>query len=211
MSIGGIDSYSSIYYARQPGTVQDRMPGESLQEAGPPSDAGKKPQSADSASKTGAQADPEAKKTQRSDGKTGTKDLTPEEQKELESLKKRDTEVRQHEQSHLAAGGQYVKGGPTYSYQSGPDGHRYAVGGEVQIDKSPVPGDPEATIRKMQTIKMAALAPATPSAQDYSVAAAAANAAAKAALEKMKQSINKMGAGGEGPSDSKGASLDVRI
>ena len=55
----------------------------------------------------------------------------------------------------------------------GPDGNRYAIGGEVSIDVAPVDGDPEATIAKMEIVKAAALAPAEPSAQDRKVAAIA--------------------------------------
>ena len=89
-------------------------------------------------------------------------------------MKLRDREVRQHEQAHVAAGGAYVTGGPTYSYTHGPDGKQYATGGEVQIDSAPVADDPAATIRKMQVVRSAALAPAEPSAQDRAVAAEAA-------------------------------------
>ena len=78
--------------------------------------------------------------------------------------------VRAHEQAHKAAAGAHAKGGPTYEYQSGPDGKRYAVGGEVQIDTSPVPNDPQATIQKMQQVQRAANAPAEPSSQDRRVA-----------------------------------------
>ncbi len=53
-------------------------------------------------------------------------------------------------------------------------------GGEVSIDSSPVPGDPEATARKAQTIKRAALAPREPSGQDRQVAAQAAQLEAQA-------------------------------
>lgn len=66
----------------------------------------------------------------------------------------RDREVRAHEQAHMAAAGAYSRGGP--------DNRQYAVGGEVQIDTSAVSGDPEATIRKAQTVRRAANAPATP-------------------------------------------------
>jgi hypothetical protein len=59
----------------------------------------------------------------------------------------------------------------------------YAVGGEVSIDCSPVKGDPQATVAKMQAIQRAAMAPADPSGQDRSVAAAAAAAAAQARQE----------------------------
>jgi len=92
---------------------------------------------------------------------------------EIEGLKQRDREVTAHEMAHIAAGGPYVRGGAAYQYQYGPDGRRYAVGGEVSIDMSTVSGDPEASISKMRTVISAALAPASPSAQDRMVAAKA--------------------------------------
>ncbi len=96
-----------------------------------------------------------------------------EEQAETTKLKKRDQEVRSHEQAHIAAAGGLARGGATFSFQRGPDGKQYAVGGEVNIDTSPVSGNPQATIRKAQQIRAAALAPANPSAQDRAVAASA--------------------------------------
>lgn len=95
-------------------------------------------------------------------------------------LRRRDREVRTHERAHMAAGGQHVTGGMRLDHQRGPDGRYYAVGGEVSISTSPVPGDPQATLEKMQTVRRAALAPAEPSAQDLRVAAQAAAAAAQA-------------------------------
>jgi hypothetical protein len=85
-----------------------------------------------------------------------------------------------------------VRGGARYQYQTGPDGKRYAVGGEVSIDASEA-NTPEATIRKAQTIRKAALAPAQPSAQDRAVAAKAAQmerqARAELAQEQQKQAM----------------------
>ena len=101
------------------------------------------------------------------------KQLTEEEQKQIDELKARDREVKTHEQAHIAAGGSYVKGGATYDYQTGPDGKQYAVGGSVNIDTSPVDGDLEATIAKAQVVIKAALAPAEPPVQDQKVASAA--------------------------------------
>ncbi len=94
------------------------------------------------------------------------------EQREIRELQARDQEVRAHEQAHAIVGGRYASA-PSYDYQQGPDGKRYAVGGEVQIDLAPVPGDPAATVQKMQQVKAAALAPAEPSAADRSIAAEA--------------------------------------
>ena len=104
---------------------------------------------------------------------TSNKELTDEEKEQVRELQTKDREVRAHEMAHVAAGGQYVRGGANFEYQTGPDGKRYAVGGEVSIDTSKVGNDPEATIRKMQVVKRAALAPAKPSPQDRSVAAQA--------------------------------------
>jgi len=109
--------------------------------------------------------------------------LTTSQKKTVQKMAARDREVRAHEQAHMSAGGQVTTGGPGYSYQTGPDGRRYAVGGEVGIDVSPVKGDPEATIRKMQVVRGAALAPAEPSGQDKQVAAKAAGLASKARAE----------------------------
>lgn len=102
-----------------------------------------------------------------------SKGLSPEEEQQVKDLKQRDAEVRQHEQAHLAVAGPYAKGGAKFEYKTGPDGKRYASGGEVGIDTTPVDNDPAATIKKAQTIKKAALAPAEPSDQDYRVAAQA--------------------------------------
>jgi len=113
-------------------------------------------------------------------GGASSSEVTPEERAVINDLKKTDKEVRAHEAAHVAAGGQYVTGGAQFEYQTGPDGKKYAVGGEVQIDTSSVPDDPEATIAKMQVVKRAALAPGQPSSQDRSVAAAAARIEAEA-------------------------------
>ncbi|WP_225314249.1 putative metalloprotease CJM1_0395 family protein [Marinobacter halotolerans] len=103
---------------------------------------------------------------------TGAQGLDPSQLKLLSQLKSRDREVRAHESAHQAVGGQYA-GAVSYTYQRGPDGAQYAVGGEVSIDTAPVEGNPQATIAKMQTVRAAALAPAEPSAQDQAVAAQA--------------------------------------
>ncbi|MBF0500476.1 MAG: hypothetical protein HQM09_10110 [Candidatus Riflebacteria bacterium] len=94
----------------------------------------------------------------------------------VRELQRTDEEVRAHEAAHMAVGGSYVQGAASYTFTTGPDGSRYATGGEVQIDTSPVPDDPKATEQKMQTVRRAALAPAQPSGQDLAVAASAAQA-----------------------------------
>ncbi len=120
-----------------------------------------------------------------SDDTNAEGELTDEEKEVVEKLKARDQEVRRHEAAHAAAGGSFA-GAPTFSYQQGPDGKRYAVGGEVSIDLSPG-STPEETARKADQIRAAALAPADPSGQDQAVAAAAVQMKAQAQAEGAKQ------------------------
>lgn len=110
------------------------------------------------------------------------KPLSEEEQQQVDELKKRDREVHIHEQTHMAAAGGYAKGGPQYDYQSGPDGKQYAVGGHVNLDTS-AENTPEATLQKANILRKAATAPADPSGQDRSVAAAATQMAMEARQE----------------------------
>lgn len=109
---------------------------------------------------------------QQQDKKPQPSQLTPQEQKVVDSLEARHTEVVIHEQAHASVGGQYA-GQPSYGYERGPDGKRYAVSGEVPISVSPVAGDPQATIQKMRQVRAAALAPQSPSVADRRIAAEA--------------------------------------
>ena len=108
------------------------------------------------------------------------------EQQQIRELSARDLEVKTHEQAHAAIGGQYA-GAPSYSYERGPDGKQYAVAGEVQIDIAPVPGDPQATVQKMQQVRSAALAPAEPSAADRRIAGEALQRQMQAQAELVQQ------------------------
>ena len=102
--------------------------------------------------------------------KKAVEELTKEEQAKVQQLKRRDLEVKAHEQAHLSAAGSLSHGGASFTYTTGPNGIRYATGGEVSISTSAVNGDPAATIRKADAIRRAALSPATPSSQDQAVA-----------------------------------------
>ncbi len=101
------------------------------------------------------------------------------EAEEIRQMQARDKEVRAHEAAHAAAGGSFA-GSPSFSYSRGPDGRSYATGGEVNIDISPIPGDPEATLQKANQVRAAALAPVQPSAQDMRVASRALTMASEA-------------------------------
>jgi hypothetical protein len=100
----------------------------------------------------------------------------------IRSLSQRDREVQAHENAHSAVGGQYA-GSANYTYQRGPDGVNYAVGGEVPIDVGIIQGNPQATLEKMKLVQRAALAPAEPSSQDRKVAAIAVQQANQARAE----------------------------
>lgn len=113
-------------------------------------------------------------------GKAAERD--PAVQRRIDELKARDAEVRAHEAAHVAAGGGLVRGGASFTYVTGPDGKRYATGGEVSIDVSKG-RDARETLSKADQIRRAALAPADPSPQDYRVAAQAARMALEASAE----------------------------
>ncbi|MEI6896776.1 MAG: putative metalloprotease CJM1_0395 family protein, partial [Psychromonas sp.] len=100
----------------------------------------------------------------------------------IRALKSRDVEISAHEQAHTSVGGRHASS-PVYRYKTGPDGVKYAISGEVAIDTSKIPGDPQATLQKAQQIKAAALAPVDPSAQDIQVVAKAEQMAAQARSE----------------------------
>lgn len=132
-------------------------------------------------------------------------------QQDIQRLAQRDREVKAHEQAHAAVGGAYASH-PHYDYVKGPNGVRYATSGHVNIDVSPIPGDPQATLDKMQTVARAALAPAQPSSSDRAVAAKANRQAAQARSEMITQSdeVNNLAKKPEMGSTS-GAFLDLQV
>ena len=97
----------------------------------------------------------------------------------IQKLAQRDRQVRAHEAAHLGAAGSYARSGASFSFQRGPNGVNYAIGGEVSLDTS-TPDDPQAALAKAETIRRAALAPIDPSAQDRVVAGQAAQMAVQA-------------------------------
>lgn len=99
-------------------------------------------------------------------GVDGKKDMTPV-NSEMGNL---DAVVRNHEKSHLNALGPYASGNPVYDFVSGPGGRTYAAGGSIKVDLSPVPGNPEATLAKANTIMYASMAPGSVSGADRNVA-----------------------------------------
>lgn len=136
----------------------------------------------------GRVGDDQQRREQQEQRSRAKKALQTQEQQEIRQLAARDREVRSHEQAHAAVGGRYA-GSPVYEFVRGPDGVSYAVGGEVSIDTSPIPGNPEATIAKAQQIRRAANAPAEPSSQDRRVAAEAVLMEAQARAELRQERV----------------------
>ena len=136
-----------------------------------------------------------AEQEQRNQQQSAQPVLTEEDKQEIEDLKARDQEVRTHEQAHAATGGQYA-GSPQYEYTTGPDNKRYVTGGEVSIDISEEPSA-EQTLRKMQQVRAAALAPAQPSSQDLKVAAEAAQKAFDARNDIAKENRDTLQSSGD--------------
>jgi len=179
---------NSDYNPSTPAVRESRNTGNATGEA--PSESGPKAVHAADENE-GAGSSRRALEADASDKKVGGLDEA--ELKELTELKARDREVRAHEAAHQAAGGQYA-GAMSFSYQRGPDGAQYAVGGEVSIDISPVNGNPQATIEKMRVVRSAAMAPAEPSGQDRAVAAQA--------MQIMLQAQSELASEGESSSPS---------
>ena len=135
-----------------------------------------------------------AAKSEVSSGSEGvnSQELTEKEERRVKELQKRDAQVRAHEAAHMAAASGLVVRGARYEYEKGPDGHLYAVGGDVQIDTSKENGDPAANLRKAEKIQRAAMAPQDPSTQDRKVAAEARAMAAEAQAELMVKKREEM-------------------
>lgn len=97
--------------------------------------------------------------------------LSEEDQKRVTELKKRDIEVRAHERAHAAAGG-HMAGAPNYQFETGPDGQKYAVSGDVAI-RMPNSEDPAVRVQEARQVRAAVAAPSRPSSQDMKIAAEA--------------------------------------
>jgi len=97
--------------------------------------------------------------------------LSESEKQLVKDLSARDSEVKAHEIAHQSASGG-LAGAASYTYQQGPDGKMYAIGGEVPIS-SPTASSPEEALANAKKVVAAALAAGSPSPQDYSVAASA--------------------------------------
>lgn len=200
MNIGGISTFNGYSAHGQSQTTREP------QSAGPgpvtPAHAAKEPKSADNGTPDTQNAvglenqKAEHDKSESPGTRHASGKLSEEDQQKVQELKQRDREVRAHEAAHLAAAGRYATGSASFEYEHGPDGKSYAVGGEVGLNTSPVPNDPQATLQKARVIKAAALAPADPSTTDRKVAADAARMEAEAIREISRERTEERSPGG---------------
>jgi hypothetical protein len=105
--------------------------------------------------------------------------LTAVDRQRVDELQRIDSAVRQEEKAHAARAGRFA-GPPTYTFERGPDGKRYAVAGSVSIRLDLPLSDPATVERALEAVRQAALAPHAPSAQDFRVARLAAMLAGQA-------------------------------
>jgi len=125
----------------------------------------------------------EEKKAKETDESSQNK-LSEDEKRLVLDLQSRDSEVRAHESAHQSGGG--ATGAASFSYQQGPDGKMYAIGGEVSINIQ-TGSTPQETIANAKAVMSSALAPADPSGQDQAVASSAAMMIVKAEQQIARQ------------------------
>ena len=116
--------------------------------------------------------------------------LSEDEKRLVNDLKSRDSEVRVHEAAHQGAGGG-MTGAASFTYQQGPDGRMYAIGGEVSISV-PSGSTPQESIQNAKQAIAAAMAPSDPSGQDFAVASSAMVMLMKAEQQLAKESQEEM-------------------
>jgi hypothetical protein len=114
--------------------------------------------------------------------------LTPQQQAQVDELRRADQQVRSAALLQTSVGGSVVTTGPQYSYTTGPDGRRYAVSGSVGFDTAKVL-KPQGNIDKGELLQRAALAPPNPSPYDHQVAAVGAGLEADGRSDLLSQKL----------------------
>ncbi|MFH0880414.1 MAG: putative metalloprotease CJM1_0395 family protein [Lentisphaerota bacterium] len=94
--------------------------------------------------------------------------LNQREEEEVTRLRARDQVVRLHEARHAAALGASA-GVTRYTFDIGPDGRAYAVGGSIEVNAMPA-STPEASVAKARMLRSAAMAGGEPSGADFAMA-----------------------------------------
>ncbi|NCC50883.1 MAG: hypothetical protein EOM20_06660 [Spartobacteria bacterium] len=106
-------------------------------------------------------------------------------EQELMALRKRDREVRTHEQTHAAVLGPYA-GAIRYKYKIGPDGHMYADGGSIVVRTGFGGDSPAAMYHRASRMRRAAMANPSPSSADISSAVMATRMQQQAMAAKLR-------------------------
>ena len=133
-------------------------------------------------------------------------ELSVEERAILAELERQDHEVRTRDMAYLAAAGG-LAGSFAVQYETGPDGRRYAVAADVNLDTSAA-ATPEQSLTKARALRAAAM-----SASGDASAATRANtmeAQARAELEAARDALERTLAGGVEPSLS-GTDVEVEV
>jgi hypothetical protein len=142
------------------------------------------------AKKDSAEKKQEEQKVKENQEKGNPEKLSQDEKRLLDDLKARDAEVKTHEAAHQSSAGG-LAGAASYTYQQGPDGKMYAIGGEVSISTGGA-STPEEAIANAKKIESSAMAASSPSSQDFSVASSARMMEMKAKQQLSKQDQNKL-------------------
>ncbi len=129
-------------------------------------------------------------KEQKAKASQKSNELSEDEKQLVNELSARDSEVKAHEAAHQAAGAG-LTGGASYTYQQGPDGKMYAIGGEVSIT-FPATSNPQEAIKNAKQIAAAAMAAGNPSPQDFAVASSARIMEMKAQQQLVKKQQDEM-------------------
>jgi len=131
----------------------------------------------------------EEQKAQEAQKKSKPDELSEDEKRLVKDLAARDAEVKTHEAAHQAAGGG-MTGAASYTYQQGPDGKMYAIGGEVSVSV-PSASSPEEAIKNARQVMTAAMAAGDPSPQDFAVVSSARVMEMKAQQQLAKEELEK--------------------
>lgn len=137
-----------------------------------------------------AQKEKEKESAQEAQKSTNSDELSEDEKRLVKELEARDSEVKAHEAAHQAAGGG-MTGAASYTYQQGPDGKMYAIGGEVSISMSSG-STPQETIKNARQVIAAAMAASDPSPQDFAVASEARAMETQALQEQAKELLAEL-------------------
>jgi SprA-related family len=122
--------------------------------------------------------------------------LTTDQLKDVKRKREFDKALTKHEEAHHEVAADLARSGPLYETEVGADGETYRKSGKVMIDTG-TEEDDDRTVKKMQQVRAAALAPdgnqlAPLSEQDKKVAASA--------TEKERKAQTRLDKKGQGPS-----------